>query len=127
MLNGLVFVLIGLQLAVVVAGIRDAGLGRMIIAGGACSALVIALRLIWVFPAARLSYFIRRRILRQDVSLLPRQQLFVVGWSGMRGVIALADRKSTRLNSSHTVISYAVFCLKKKNSDEDNHSLHHQL
>src|SRR5438034_5324103 len=28
---------------------------------------------------------------------------------------ALGDRKSTRLNSSHTVISYAVFCLKKKN------------
>src|SRR5436190_22251319 len=27
---------------------------------------------------------------------------------------AHADRKSTRLNSSHTVISYAVFCLKKK-------------
>src|SRR5438132_8136009 len=27
------------------------------------------------------------------------------------------DRKSTRLNSSHTVISYAVFCLKKKNED----------
>src|SRR5438034_1595519 len=28
----------------------------------------------------------------------------------------LADRKSTRLNSSHTVISYAVFCLKKKSN-----------
>src|SRR6476646_6066233 len=28
--------------------------------------------------------------------------------------ISCADRKSTRLNSSHTVISYAVFCLKKK-------------
>src|SRR5256885_8033038 len=27
------------------------------------------------------------------------------------------DRKSTRLNSSHLVISYAVFCLKKKNND----------
>src|SRR5438034_7730271 len=27
----------------------------------------------------------------------------------------MRDRKSTRLNSSHTVISYAVFCLKKKN------------
>src|SRR5438034_4603789 len=27
---------------------------------------------------------------------------------------ATGDRKSTRLNSSHTVISYAVFCLKKK-------------
>src|SRR5690606_40920005 len=29
----------------------------------------------------------------------------------------LADRKSTRLNSSHVKISYAVFCLKKKNSN----------
>src|SRR5436190_21601459 len=40
----------------------------------------------------------------------------------------LADRKSTRLNSSHTVISYAVFCLKKKkkkkiqkNNNKQNH------
>src|SRR5260221_4806747 len=31
-----------------------------------------------------------------------------------RSIDALVDRKSTRLNSSHTVISYAVFCLKKK-------------
>src|SRR2546430_7329960 len=29
------------------------------------------------------------------------------------------DRKSTRLNSSHSQISYAVFCLKKKNNDQD--------
>src|SRR5260221_5570090 len=33
----------------------------------------------------------------------------------------LRDRKSTRLNSSHTVISYAVFCLKKK-KNEDTHT-----
>src|SRR5215211_8488321 len=32
------------------------------------------------------------------------------------------DRKSTRLNSSHTVISYAVFCLKKKKTNK-NHLL----
>src|SRR5260221_9171925 len=31
-----------------------------------------------------------------------------------RSVVERIDRKSTRLNSSHTVISYAVFCLKKK-------------
>src|SRR3712207_7701951 len=31
------------------------------------------------------------------------------------GVFLVADRKSTRLNSSHANISYAVFCLKKKN------------
>src|SRR3954464_8310930 len=34
------------------------------------------------------------------------------------GVKKCADRKSTRLNSSHTIISYAVFCLKKKSRDE---------
>src|SRR5256885_10858744 len=31
------------------------------------------------------------------------------------GPVQAGDRKSTRLNSSHLVISYAVFCLKKKN------------
>src|SRR5436190_8380994 len=40
--------------------------------------------------------------------------------------ITFQDRKSTRLNSSHTVISYAVFCLKKKkkniNQDTTNHT-----
>src|SRR5690242_21108692 len=33
---------------------------------------------------------------------------------------AALDRKSTRLNSSHMSISYAVFCLKKKNINTDN-------
>src|SRR3989442_4992543 len=36
-------------------------------------------------------------------------------WSGSRTLSQ--DRKSTRLNSSHVRISYAVFCLKKKNKD----------
>src|SRR5215204_7026073 len=37
-----------------------------------------------------------------------------------------ADRKSTRLNSSHTVISYAVFCLKKKKITQMTFSLRHK-
>src|SRR2546426_9079776 len=38
------------------------------------------------------------------------------------------DRKSTRLNSSHLVISYAVFCLKKKKKNNDNpHAIIHVL
>src|SRR5438034_7246126 len=35
-------------------------------------------------------------------------------WRILRQLLTERDRKSTRLNSSHTVISYAVFCLKKK-------------
>src|SRR3712207_7779897 len=34
------------------------------------------------------------------------------------------DRKSTRLNSSHANISYAVFCLKKKNNNTTNLAVH---
>src|SRR5258708_29377539 len=37
------------------------------------------------------------------------------GLSGAAVGMERADRKSTRLNSSHQIISYAVFCLKKKN------------
>src|SRR5256885_11281963 len=37
------------------------------------------------------------------------------------------DRKSTRLNSSHLVISYAVFCLKKKNKHLISHGTHTPL
>src|SRR5436190_17387276 len=44
----------------------------------------------------------KRPELAAEITLTPVERLGV-------------DRKSTRLNSSHTVISYAVFCLKKKN------------
>src|SRR5256885_9127947 len=40
-----------------------------------------------------------------------------------RAIFLLADRKSTRLNSSHLVISYAVFCLKKKKRSTTHSSL----
>src|SRR2546429_4119703 len=42
--------------------------------------------------------------------------------------VSLPDRKSTRLNSSHGYISYAVFCLKKKKNKEHSHPPpHHTL
>src|SRR5947207_4509607 len=44
-----------------------------------------------------------------------------------RLLFALLDRKSTRLNSSHTVISYAVFCLKKKNANVSRYCKDHAL
>src|SRR5438034_8098823 len=52
---------------------------------------------------------------RVDTILVQHPSL--VGPYGAKGV---GDRKSTRLNSSHTVISYAVFCLKKKKKKKNN-------
>src|SRR2546430_5100872 len=37
------------------------------------------------------------------------------------------DRKSTRLNSSHSQISYAVFCLKKKKKDKNNINVYQMI
>ena len=42
---------------------------------------------------------------------------------GLATLVYMTDRKSTRLNSSHGYISYAVFCLKKKKKTTDNATL----
>ncbi len=89
-LNGLVFVLIGLQLPYVRAGIGGYSLGELLLYGGLFSGLVIALRLMWTFPGAYAGYFIRRHVLHQDEERPSHRQVFLVGWTGMRGVIALA-------------------------------------
>src|SRR5438034_4538895 len=52
-------------------------------------------------------------ILELPLRLLEGRQALLEA-RGHDGGLELLDRKSTRLNSSHTVISYAVFCLKKK-------------
>src|SRR5690606_41309052 len=51
---------------------------------------------------------------RVGVLLEPRQEVFSCPRSDTRAGMRKLDRKSTRLNSSHVKISYAVFCLKKK-------------
>ncbi len=89
-LNGAVFVLIGLQLPYVLGTIRDHNLGTLLVYGAMFSAFLILLRLIWAFPGAYVANLIRRRILHQNERLPGARQIFVVGWTGMRGVISLA-------------------------------------
>src|SRR2546430_13280411 len=60
-----------------------------------------------------------RDSLRPEGRVLP-----CIAWGGTK-----SDRKSTRLNSSHSQISYAVFCLKKKKQkpDVDTHTTVYQF
>jgi CPA1 family monovalent cation:H+ antiporter len=85
-----VFVLIGLQLPSVLAGVKELSVGKLLLYGGLFSVFLILLRLIWTFPGAYVSYFIRKRLLHQNDNRPGTRQIFVVGWTGMRGVIALA-------------------------------------
>jgi monovalent cation/hydrogen antiporter len=89
-LNGLVFVLIGLQLPNVMGAIHGYSLRTLVVYGAVFSVLVIALRMVWVFPGTLLAHWIRTRIFHQKVNCPSARGILVVGWTGMRGVIALA-------------------------------------
>src|SRR5437879_449498 len=60
------------------------------------------------------------RIVTTEVDVAP-EAMTVVADSGQ---LTTADRKSTRLNSSHRCISYAVFCLKKKKKHQSTRCMH---
>lgn len=89
LMNGVVFLLIGLQLESVVKGLPPWPVRDISIYVLAISAVVLAVRILWVFPASRASRFIVRR-LGGEPSDLPWQSQLVIGWAGMRGVISLA-------------------------------------
>ena len=89
-LNGLVFLLIGLQLPYILPGIKGYGTGRLAIDGLLFSLLLIVLRLLWVFPGAAFPAFVRRRLLHEHVPTPSPKAVFVIGWTGMRGVVSLA-------------------------------------
>jgi monovalent cation/hydrogen antiporter len=89
-INGLVFVLIGLQLPYVLSGIREYSVRQLLLYGVLFSVMVIVLRLLWMYPGAHLAHFVRSRFLHQNNPRPSTKQIFVVGWTGMRGVVALA-------------------------------------
>jgi CPA1 family monovalent cation:H+ antiporter len=90
LLNGVVFILIGLQLPGVVRGLGEYSLRAAIGYGAAISVVAIVVRLIWVFPGAYLPRLMSKRIRKREVN--PEwKSVFLIGWSGMRGVVSLAS------------------------------------
>jgi monovalent cation/hydrogen antiporter len=117
-LNGLVFVLIGLQLPSIRASIRDYDIFTLLLTGGIFSVILILLRLAWVFPGAWVSWLLRTRLLHQDEGPPRLRQTFVLGWTGMRGVVSLAAALSLPSlladGSSfphRSVIVFMAFCI----------------
>jgi CPA1 family monovalent cation:H+ antiporter len=90
LLNGIVFILIGLQLPFMLHGIRGISHRELLFDAAILTAAVIALRILWMYPGAWLAYFIRTRLLKQSYTPPNARGIFVLGWTGMRGVLALA-------------------------------------
>src|SRR5437764_4089071 len=74
-----------------------------------------ALPILGPFWGRRLSK-LNRRLVLSSRTMCPFAR------SGKGHIVRDEDRKSTRLNSSHRCISYAVFCLKKKRHQSESHS-----
>lgn len=117
MLNGLVFLLLGLQLPAILSEIRGLSFSHLILVGAEFSGIVILLRLLWVYPGAWLSAQIQRYLLRREVDLASPGSVFLMGWAGMRGVLALAAALSipTHLADGavfpeRNIIIFLTFC-----------------
>lgn len=89
LLNGLIFILIGLQLRGVLSGVMsDRSWMQLAFLGGLFSFVTIAVRLIWIFPSAYLPRLIPS--VRRADPTPSAKVLVVIGWTGMRGIVTLA-------------------------------------
>jgi monovalent cation/hydrogen antiporter len=102
LLNGLAFILLGLQLRTVLSGFSGERLVSMVGLGLLVSLVVMVVRIIWVFPSAYLPRVLIPAIGRAD-PMPPPSALFVIGWSGMRGVVSLATALALPLATSDGV------------------------
>jgi monovalent cation/hydrogen antiporter len=94
LLEGLIFILIGLQLPQVVHALEPGALGTLLRVSGTVVAAMIAARILWIFPGAYIPRWIDRRLGRRTSPYPPWRHLLFTGWAGIRGgdslVIALA-------------------------------------
>ena len=87
--NGLAFLLVGLQLPGVMESISGRPAGELLLLGGAVAATVILVRLAWVFPATYLPRWLVPGLAERDPTP-PVAAVLVIGWAGMRGAVSLA-------------------------------------
>jgi len=88
-INAWVFALIGLQLPTVLEALQEYSPGWLAFQGLAVSAAVMAVRFLWIFPAAYLPRRLFPVLARRD-PMPSWQSLVVLSWTGMRGIVSLA-------------------------------------
>lgn len=115
-LNGLIFILIGLQLRQIMAGISNYSGTSLLLWGAAISAVVILVRFLWVVPAVLIPRWLSKRIRQKEE--FDYRNMIIFGWSGMRGVVSMAAALALPLMLNETeefplrnLIIYLVFCV----------------
>ncbi|MDQ3540084.1 MAG: Na+/H+ antiporter [Chloroflexota bacterium] len=90
LVNCLVFILMGLQVGEIVDALPSDSLTTLLGQGLVVSLAVIVARFLWVYPATYLPRLLSSRLRAADP--LPRQAaIFIISWSGLRGIVSLAS------------------------------------
>ena len=115
-LNGVVFVMIGLQLPMIIKDLDGFTLSQAIVFGLTISMLVIIVRMLWIFPATYLPRLLSKAVRKEKPPSW--KAVVIVGWSGMRGVVSLAAALALPLFDStnhpfpfRNVILFITFCV----------------
>jgi len=114
-LNGLIFILIGLQLRQIMDGLDDYSNTSLAIWGLSISFVVIIVRFLWVLPASLLPRLLSNRIRAEGFD---KRNMIVFGWAGMRGVVSMAAALALPLTlpdgspfPHRNLVIYLVFCV----------------
>jgi len=98
-LNGFIFILIGLQLGALRQAIPAEQFGPLLAAGAVISLTAIIVRLGWVPMAALIPRWISRSLRTRD-PMPAWSSIFLIGWTGMRGIVTLAAALALPLTTS---------------------------
>jgi CPA1 family monovalent cation:H+ antiporter len=89
LLNGFIFIMIGLQLPGILHNLNHEPIFRLTIHGLLVSGTVVFVRIAWVFPATYLPRWLSPKMRARD-PIPPWQHSVLIAWAGMRGVVSLA-------------------------------------
>ena len=110
-INAFVFMLIGLQLPSILAGLSDVPTADLLRYGVIVSVTVIVARFVWVFPATYLPRYLSGRIRDHEPSP-PRRAVVILSWAGMRGVVSLAAALGLDPDfPQRSLILFLTFCV----------------
>jgi monovalent cation/hydrogen antiporter len=117
LLNALLFGLVGLQLQPILNGLSGHSSAQLVAYAAAVSGVVIATRLVWIFPLTYLPRMLFRSIRERD-PYPPWQWPAFIGWTGMRGAVTLAAALAIPLTTdaaepfaNRGLIVFLAFCV----------------
>lgn len=111
LLNGLVFILIGLQLHTIMRGLSRFTQATLLWYGVLISLTVMLVRIVWFFPGAYLPRMLSERVRTRD-PYPPWRHVLVGSWTGMRGIVSLAVALSLpEIFPARNLVLFLTFCV----------------